>query len=237
MLPKPAERNRNDAERLSREQVQEFLAEETLFCGASTSAIERLSEIALQKVVPPRFALFSMGQTCDALHFVVDGCGFLVKISPDGRQRILHNVLAGEMVGAVPFFDGKGYPATFIAESECTVLSLPRKTLTSLLAADPAVSLSLIGSIVGRLRMMSSKVEQMSFEDTTERLWDYLVQGSTNSGGEDYPRIFEPLPTREHVANIIGTVREVVSRRLSRLVHSGHIKVDGRRLTLLKDLG
>ena len=235
MLPKLAERN--DAERLSREQVQEFLAEETLFCGASTSAIERLSEIAIQKVIPPGFALFSMGQTCDALHFVAGGCGFLVKISPDGRQRILHNVLAGEMVGAVPFFDGKGYPATFIAESECTVLSLPRKTLTSLLAADPAVSLSLIGGIVGRLRMMSSKVEQMSFEDTTERLWNYLVQSSKNFGREDYPRIFEPLPTREHIANSIGTVREVVSRRLSRLVHSGHIKVDGRRLTLLKGLG
>ena len=114
---------------------------------------------------------------------------------------------------------------------------MPRKTLTSLLAADPAVSLSLIGGIVGRLRMMSSKVEQMSFEDTTERLWNYLIQGSTNSRGEDYPRIFEPLPTREHIANSIGTVREVVSRRLSRLVHSGHIKVDGRRLTLLKGRG
>ncbi len=235
MLPKPTERN--DAKRLSREQVQKFLAEETLFCGASNSAIERLSEIALQKVVRPKLALFSMGQTCDALHFVVRGCGFLVKISPDGRQRILHNVLAGEMVGAVPFFDGKGYPATFIAESECTILSLPRRTLSSLLAADPAVCLSLIGGIVGRLRMMSSKVEQMSFKDTTERLWNYLIQSSKNSGGEDFPRIFEPLPTREHIANSIGTVREVVSRRLSRLVHSGHIKVDGRRLTLLKDLG
>jgi CRP/FNR family transcriptional regulator len=235
MLPKLAERN--GAERLSREQVQEFLATETLFCGASTSAIERLSKITLQRVVRPGLALFSMGQACDALHFVVEGCGFLVKISPDGRQRILHNVLSGEMVGAVPFFDGKGYPATFIAQSECTVLNLPRKTLTSLLAEDPDVSLSLIGGIVGRLRMMSSKVEQMSFEDTTERLWDYLIQSSKNSGGEDFPRIFEPLPTREHIANSIGTVREVVSRRLSRLVHSGHIKVDGRRLTLLKALG
>ena len=237
MLAKPAERNNNGAKRLTREQVRAFFAEETLFCEASTLAIERLSEIALQKVVPPGSALFSMGQTCDALHIVAGGCGFLVKISPDGRQRILHSVIAGEMVGAVPFFDGKGYPASFIAESECTVLSLPRKALTSLLAADPAVSLSIIGGIVGRLRLMSSKVEQMSFEDTTKRLWDYLVQSSTNSGAEDYPRIFEPLPTREHIANIIGTVREVVSRRLSRLVHSGHIKVEGRRLTLLKRLG
>ena len=51
-----------------------------------------------------------------------------------------------------------------------------------------------------------------------------------------YPRILEPLPTRERMANAIGSVREVVSRRLSRLVDSGHIKIEGRRLTILKPL-
>ena len=220
--------------RLTREEVRKFLAEETLFCEVSPSAIERLSELALQKVVPPDCALFSMGQSCNALHFVVEGCGSLVKTSPDGRQRILHRALPGEIVGAVAFFDEKGYPATFVAESECVVLNFPRKELMRLLAADPAVSLSLIGGLVGRLRMMASKVEQMSFEDTTQRLWDYLVEGSTNSGGQDYPRVLEPLPTREHIAKVIGTVREVVSRRLSRLVQSGHIRLERRRLTLLK---
>ena len=31
--------------------------------------------------------------------------------------------------------------------------------------------------------MLVSIVEQMSFDDTTKRLWDYLVEGSTEIGG------------------------------------------------------
>ena len=41
---------------------------------------------------------------------------------------------------------------------------------------------------------------------------------------------------RERIAESIGTVREVVSRRLSALVESGHLQIDGRRLALLKPL-
>jgi CRP-like cAMP-binding protein len=213
-----------------------FLAEETIFRGAARATLERLVAIALQKIVQKDFTLFTMGQTCDALHFVAGGCGMLVKIAPDGRQRILHRALVGDMVGAVPFFDQQGSPASFIAESHCLVLSFPRDSLLALFASDPGLSLSIVGGLVDRLRMMVNLVEQMSFEDTEHRLWDFLLDNAKNSGSLGYPRTLDPLPTREHIANAIGTVREVVSRRLSRLVDTGHIKIEGRRLTLLKPL-
>jgi CRP-like cAMP-binding protein len=83
---------------------------------------------------------------------------------------------------------------------------------------------------------MVGLVEQISFEDTTRRLWDYLIQGSADQGGRGFPRVLDPLPTRERIAMAIGTVREVVSRRLSHLVQTGHVMIDGRRLVLLKPL-
>jgi CRP-like cAMP-binding protein len=228
--------NNGFVERLSREQVSQFLAEETIFRGAPPAAIGRLSDVPLQRLVKEGYALFSAGQPCEALHFVVEGCGILVKNAPDGRQRILHRAISGEMVGAVPFFDGLGYPVSFVAESECLVLSFPRERLLALFASDPALSLAIVGGLVERLRMMVSMVEQMSFEDTVHRLWDFLLQSSTPKAGDDFPRTLESLPTREHIANAIGTVREVVSRRLSRLVESGHIRIEGRRLVMLKPL-
>lgn len=230
-------RDNGFVDKLSRLEVRQFLAEETIFRGASSSAIDRLSELPLQRIVKEGCTLFSAGQPCDALHFVFDGCAQLVKTSPDGRQRILHRALPGEMVGAVPFFDGLGYPASFVAESDCLVLSFPRERLLALFASDSTLSLSIVGGLVERLRLMVSLVEQMSFEDAAHRLWDFLVKGSTSTAGDNsFPRQLEPLPTREHIANAIGTVREVVSRRLSHLVDSGHIRIEGRRLVLLKPL-
>jgi CRP-like cAMP-binding protein len=173
--------------KFSREGVQRFLKEETLFRTASQAAIERLGDLALQKTVPRDGTLFTMGQTSDALHFVVEGCALLVKLAPDGRQRILHRALPGEMVGAVPFFDGQEYPASFVAETECVVLSFPRSSLLALLAGDPTLSLAIIGGVVERLRMMTNIVEQMSFEDAEHRLWDYLMKGSSDSVAQTRP--------------------------------------------------
>jgi len=233
--PEQLSTDNEEVPRLSLEEVQKFLAEETFFRGVSEAAIASLSGIATQRVVPKDSMLFSMGQSCEALHFVAAGCALIVKTAPDGRQRILHRVTCGEMVGAVPFFDRKPYPASFTAESECVVLSFPRDRLLELLGVNPAFSLSIIGGLVERLRMMTSLVERMSFEDTAHRLWHYLLEASKGSG-DGYPRTLESLPTREHIASTIGTVREVVSRRLSSLVDSGHVKIEGRRLVLLRSL-
>lgn len=222
--------------KVTRKDIHRFLGEESIFRGAAPDALERLSQVALSRSVPKGKRLFSMGQSCDALHIVFEGCGLLVKTASEGRERILHRAIPGEMVGAVPFFDGGAYPASFVAESDCVVLSLPRDRLLALFSREPSLCLGVLGGIVGRLRKMVSLLEQMSFEDTEHRLWRYLVDASKNSGGPDYPRTLDPLPTREHIANAIGTVREVVSRRLSRLAESGHLKIEGRRVTLLKPL-
>jgi CRP-like cAMP-binding protein len=221
---------------LSREELRSFLAEESLFRDTSPAAIDLLTQAALERCVSAGSTFFSMGQSCDALHLVASGCGLIVKVSPDGRQRILHRAIPGEMVGAVPFFDGGEYPASFIAESDCIVLSFPREKLLALLAGDPRIALAIIGGLVARLRKMTSIIEEMSFEDTERRLWNYLVRESKASSGGEYPRILEPVPTREHIANAIGTVREVVSRRLSRFLDSGHARMEGRRLVIVKPL-
>jgi len=223
-------------QKFSQEEIRAFVAEETIFHDALPASVNRLASEALQKHVAEGCSLFSMGQTCDALHFVAAGTGLLVKMAPDGRERVLHRALPGDMVGSVPFFDGGEYPATFVAETDCTVVCFPRETLMMLLASDPRLALGIIGGLVERLRQMVGLVEQISFEDTTRRLWDYLIQGSADREGRGFPRVLDPLPTRERIAMAIGTVREVVSRRLSHLVQTGHVKIDGRRLVLLKPL-
>ncbi|MBI4584680.1 MAG: Crp/Fnr family transcriptional regulator [Planctomycetes bacterium] len=218
------------------DEIKQFLAEDSLFRGANSHAIDQLARLALQRSVAAGCTLFSMGQPCDALHFVVDGCGLLIQLASDGRERILHRAIPGEMIGAVPFFDGKRYPASFVAETDCLVMSFHREKLISLLASDPSLSFGVIGGLVNRLRKMVSIVEQISFNDTTRRLWDFLIESSRNTGSHTFPRAVDNLPTRELMAHAIGTVREVVSRRLSHLVDTGHIRIEGRRLVLLKPL-
>ena len=215
-------------------ELLEFLADSTLFHGLPEESLERLTGIAAAAAIGAGDELFQMGQACDTLHFVYSGTATLVKSAPDGRQRILHRALPGDMVGAIPFFDGKGYPATLRAEVDCIFVSFPRDELLRLLGSAPDLSLAMIGGVVTRMRRMVGIVEQVSFEDTAQRLWTYLVETSQAESESAFPRVIVSMPTREHIAQSIGTVREVVSRRLSRLVDDGHVLIEGRRLTLLE---
>ncbi len=223
-------------ERLSPEEIKKFFEEETVFRGATDRALERLSRIAVETTISKGEMPFSAGQPCNSLYFIIHGCGYLVKTAADGRERILHHAIPGDMMGAVPFFDRKEYPVSFVAVTDCTLLGLPRGRLLDLLGSDSTVAMCIIGGIVARLRKMTSIIEEMSFIDITHRLWKYLMEGSKRTGSHDYPRVFELLPTRDLIAHAIGTVREVVSRRLSHLVETGHIKLERRRLVLLKPL-
>ncbi len=222
---------------LSQSDILEFLKSDTILGCASEEALQELSRIAIQERVEESRNLFLMGQPCDALHFVVEGRGLLIKVAPDGRERILHASNPGDMVGCIPFFQGGNYPATFSAETPCLVLSFSRDKFLSILSGEPSLTLSILGSLVERMAFLSSLIEQISFDSVEQRLWTYLIENSTAlHDGDEFPRMIDPIPKREHIASSIGTVREVVSRRLSRLVDSQHIRIAQRKLTIIKAL-
>lgn len=217
------------------ETIYRFLKRESIFSSVSGPALAKLAALGRLQTVGAGNKLFSMGQSCEALHFLVRGQASVSLLSEDGRERMLHLVLPGDMLGVVPFFDGREYPCTATAEVDCLFVAFGRTELLRLLSNDGEVTLAILGGLVDRQRKIVHHLEELSFEDTSARLWHYLVENSAGADGR-YPRIFEPLPTREKIAGAIGTVREVVSRRLSQLIRSGHISIDGRKLVLHKGI-
>ena len=55
--------------KLSREELSSFLSEETLFAGLG----DRIAHLARQTVLAKGSRLFTIGQPCESLHFVVSG--------------------------------------------------------------------------------------------------------------------------------------------------------------------
>lgn len=218
-----------------RPEILQFLKSESIFGSIGHTALDKLAELGHLHEVSKDDSLFCMGQPCNALHFLTEGQARVALLSQDGRERILHLVLPGDMVGAVPFFDGKDYPCNVVAEVDCRFLAFFRDDLLKLLTQEGDVTLGILGGLVARQRRIVSHLEELSFEDTSSRLWRHLVENS-KAPGDTYPRVVDPLPTREKIAGAIGTVREVVSRGLSALVKSGHVRIERRKLTLLKSI-
>ena len=85
-------------------------------------------------------------------------------------------------------------------------------------------------AVVGRrLRHLVGLVESMTFGSVTQRLARLLLDASKEAGAATFD-----LPvTHQEIASRLGTVREVVSRNLSRFRADGLIRVDGRQVQIV----
>jgi|SRR5437867_6110581 len=97
-----------------------------------------LNNVAKGKVI------FAEGEPATGLWVILAGRVRLVRISPRGREQTLHVESAGATLAEAPIFDGGGYVATALAETEARLLFVPRPALLDLCRRRPEVALGVI---------------------------------------------------------------------------------------------
>ncbi len=177
--------------------------------------------------------LFEEGAPADGLWLVVSGRVNLVKVSPRGREQVLHSEGPGATLGEVPVFDGGGYVASAIAADNSRVLFVPRQALLELCRRRPEVSVGVIAVLTRRVRGFAALIEDLALRDVTARLARWLRDEARRTGDSDI--VLET--TREEIAARLGTVRELVSRSLSLLRARQLIEVRGSRVRIVDAAG
>lgn len=175
--------------------------------------------------------VFTEGDAATGLWVVLAGRVRLVRMSPRGREQVLHTEAAGATLGEVPLFDGDGYVATAIAAADARLLFVPGPSLRALGRRHPEVALGIIAVLARRVRAFAALIEDLALRDVTARLARLLVVEARRSGGD----VVDLAGTRDDVAARLGTVRELVSRSLAQLRAAGVIAVRGRRVRLLDE--
>ena len=198
---------------------------------ASLSARDRteLAEPCRMREFDKGAIVFTEGEAATGLWVVLAGRVRLVRTSTRGREQVLHAESAGATLAEVPVFAGGGYVATAIAEADTRLLHVPGPAVLALCGRRPEVALGVIGVLARRLRAFAALIEDLALRDVTARLAGFLL-GEARRAGSD---VVDLPGTRDDVAARLGTVRELVSRSLSRLGADGMIAVRGRRVRLI----
>jgi CRP/FNR family transcriptional regulator len=91
--------------------------------------------------------------------------------------------------------------------------------------------------VVGaRLRRLVTIIEELSFSTVRQRLIALLVRLAETTGQRSRDGLqFDLTKSHQNIAAELGTVRELVSRNLSRLQDEGLLEVQGRKI-VVKDL-
>lgn len=204
-----------------------------LFGELEEPELRALAERALERRLARGEILFVAGDEARGLFVIVTGALRAFREGVDGREQVIHVERAGATIAELPVFDDKPYPSTVAAEEETLVLFLDKRDVKSLCLKHPQIALAALKLLAGRLRKCAELVEALSLREVDQRLARWLLSEARARGRRADAGLEVALAlTNQQIAARVGSVREVVSRALSRLQQNGLIMVDGRRVTI-----
>ncbi len=215
----------------------EVLRKTELLRDLDDAVLSYLAGHAVAKRLRRNEILFLAGEPANGMYVVASGAIRAFRMNPDGREQVIHVERAVTTIAEVPVFDNGSYPSTTAAEEPSTVYFLEKKLVLDAAMKHPELALAAIRLIASRLRKCAELVETLSLREVGQRLARLLLEqahlnGRQVSGGT---RVRLKL-THNQLASRIGTVREVVTRMLTRLEEQGLIVYEGKEI-LITDLG
>jgi CRP-like cAMP-binding protein len=204
------------------------------FAVLDEEELGRLAGHCVVRLLRKEELLFAEGETCEGMYVVQSGAIKVFKMADNGREQVLVIERAGSTVGELPVFDGGNLPASAAALEDSRLLFLPKREFLSLCRQNSEVAFAVIRSLAWRFRYMTSLVEELSLKEVSHRLARFLRDRALAVGVRTRRGVEFPLDeTNQQIAAEIGTVRDLVSRNLRRLVDRKIIKMERRKVIVL----
>jgi CRP/FNR family transcriptional regulator len=212
------------------------LGKTALFADLTPIELQALAARTVRHSFRKGKLLFSEGEACHGLHIVTRGKVRIFKTSASGREQVLSVNVPGESIAEVPVFDGGPYPASAVAIEDVELAFISQRDFQAYCLEHPEVALKVLVVAGARLRSLVSIIEELSFTTIRQRLISFLLKLAQSDGKKTARGIEFQLPANhQELANQLGTVRELISRNLTRLQAEGLLDVDARQIAV-KDI-
>ncbi len=210
--------------------ARDILIKSQLFGGLPEEYITEIENIAADKRFGKGDVIFYDGDEGVGFYLVAAGSVKVYKLSPEGKEQILHIVQEGDTIAAVPVFSGQSFPANACAISPCRLLFFDRKKFIQLITGKPTLTMNLLALLAMRLREFTIQVENLSLKEIPGRLASYLLYLAREQGHPDWVTL---NISKGQLANLLGTGPESLSRALSNMKTGKLIEEKGAQFHLL----
>ena len=173
------------------------------------------------------------GEPCPGLFLVQSGSVKLYRSSLRGDEQIMLIVYRGGCFEFAPLLDGGPNPVSAQAMEASKLLFIPASNFEVLVSTYPEVVLQIASILAMRLRNLLDKVEDFSFRRVISRVAKLVLQLGEGEGKGSIVTPARPL-TQQQLACIVGCSRQLLNSSLRELVKKGVIKIEKRRIIVLK---
>lgn len=199
-----------------------------LFAGTTDADLDELLAVCRSRQHERGEVLFSEGEEALGFYIVASGKVKIYKLSPEGKERILHIVHQGGTFAEAAIFGSGRYPAYAEPLEKSVLIFFPKREFLTLLHERSQIAVNMIGGLSRFLRQFATQIEELTFKDVPARLARYLLE----LAGERANQVELPI-SKSQLASNLGTVSETLSRTLRKLSDDELIEVRGRIIAIL----
>ncbi len=160
--------------------------------------------------------IYSEGDACSAIAFVISGEIRVFKIGEGGREITLYEIEKGEtcILNASCILSKMSYPAHAVTVLDTGLLLIPAGDFRGMLSRYEEMRDFVFTLLSRRLTSVMTLVEEVAFRRMDLRLFEYIEEKSDDG---------KLNMTHQKIASDLGTSREVVSRLLKDFERQGKL--------------
>ncbi|MFK7694825.1 Crp/Fnr family transcriptional regulator [Paenibacillus sp. HJGM_3] len=205
-----------------------------LFQHLKDEELMMISSLFIERKYKKNSIIFFEGDTGDELFVVKSGTVKIYRLD-NTKQITLTLFRTGDFFGEMSLVQ-RGFTRSANAETlEPSVLyTLNRTTFFECMERAPTLCMKLLEVTMNRLRKANEQIHDLTFLDVRTRILKTVYQLSLDYGEtkQGQTQIAVKL-THQEIANLVGTVRESVTKVLQELQEEGTISVDNKMITIL----
>ena len=170
--------------------------------------------------IPKGHVLFRPGDEVTCFGVLIGGRVDVYLTGATGREILLYSIGPGDscVQSTLGLLGDDDYSAEAVAETDVEAVMIPKKVFLDLLGQSESFRTFVFHAFAKRLQSVMQVLERVAFIRIEERLAAALLQRADADGC---------VPnTHQELATAIGSVREVVSRRLEALSKKGFVTLE-----------
>ena len=215
-------------------EIRHHLSQVDLFKDLTVEQLDEIARIVSDKEYKRGQLVFSEGDEGVGFYIVIRGRVKVYKVSPDGKEQIMHIFGPGQPFAEVPVFEGARYPANAEAKELCRLFFFPKSSFVSLIQENPSLAMNMLASLSLRLKQFSHLIEALSLKEVPGRLASYLLYLSDKNGSID---IFELDIAKSQLASLLGTIPETLSRIFAKMGSRELVRINGPQISIIDRRG
>jgi CRP/FNR family transcriptional regulator, dissimilatory nitrate respiration regulator len=206
-----------------------------LFSELDTTELNQILKFSFTKNYNKNELIFSDGDKYTGFFIVLKGKVKVYKLSPSGKESVLHIFRPFDEFAEVPLFEQLSkYPVNAQTIEDSLLFFIPNNEFLNFIHANPKISFKIIAGFAKKLVALTKKIESLTLSDIPNRLARYIIEEYNKNHKLISAKPYITLSiSKANLAGFLGTITETLSRTFKKFQDESLIEVKGKKIYII----